>query len=158
IAEAREEKKPDEKKIKELQAKLDTKRDEAIANCRRALQLADEKVDSDRLNQIRYFVCFFQYLKKNYDDAVVIGDFLVRKYPDFKNSRSAAQVALTSLDSLYRERKQAGDADLSFETDQIVDLADKVIRRWPNQPEASKALEMLISSDVSSGQVAKAQA
>ena len=76
------------KEIKELhQNQADKPQQGSSRTLPRTLQLADDKVDVERLNQIRYFVCYFHYLKENYDEAIVVGDFLVKRYPDFRNSR-----------------------------------------------------------------------
>ncbi|HEY2882443.1 MAG TPA: hypothetical protein VGJ15_08420, partial [Pirellulales bacterium] len=153
---AQQDKPQDAEKIKQLNAKLEAKRGEAFDRCREAVALATDKSDAEKLNFIRYLLCYFHYSKANYYDSALLGEFLVKRYPDSHWARPASKVALVAFNALYNQNKQAGDADLSFESAHIVDLADDVIRQWPDQPEAATALEMLISFNVEGDNFAKA--
>src|SRR5262249_45326383 len=52
--------------------------------------------------------------------------------------------------------KQAG-RDPDFATTKLADLAEFVIQRWPDQPEAAVAVEVLLNSALNSGDYEKAQ-
>src|SRR4029077_13436618 len=78
---ARKEETPDTKHIAELETDLKTHRDEAMKFCLEAMARAGVGANVEKLNQLRYWVCWFQYAKGNYYDAALLGDFLARKYP-----------------------------------------------------------------------------
>ena len=71
--------------------------------------------------------------------------------------RPAAQIALTSLDALYREHKQAGETDLAFETGKLTELANYILNTWPDQPEAGPAAELLMQFDLADGNFDRAR-
>ena len=155
---SRQETPPDAKHIAELEATQKTKCEEAFKLCQLAVSLANSATNIEKLNQVRYWLCWFQYAKGNYYDAALLGEFLSRKYPKSASALPGAQVALASFDALYRERKQAGSSDLSFETNHLVDLANYVIGRWPDDAEAATALQMLMAFSMEAGDYDKAQA
>ncbi|HTQ40074.1 MAG TPA: hypothetical protein VMJ32_13700 [Pirellulales bacterium] len=155
---AHQEAQPDAKHIAELEATLKTQRDEAFKLCQLAISLANAATNIEKVNQVRYWLCWFHYAKENYYDAAVLGEFLARKYPNSASALPGAQVALASLDALYRQRKQAGNDNLTFETNHLFDLANYVIGRWPDDSEAATALEMLVSIAIDAGDYDKAKA
>lgn len=133
----------DELKQQLAQAKEDQARHqaEALAYCRTALALADSETDLNDLNSLRYFLCYLLFQEGQYYDAIVVGDLLLRHYPDSAGARPCAQIMLASFQKLY---EQAPADDREFETRQIVAVADEIVRRWPDRPEASEALSTLI--------------
>lgn len=133
----------DELKKQLAQAQEDQARHqaEALAYCKKALELADSETDLNDLNLLRYFLCFLLFNEEQYYDAIVVGDLLLRHYPDSAGARPCAKIMLASFLKLY---EQAPADDREFETRQIVAVADEIVRRWPDQPEASEALSTLI--------------
>ncbi len=157
ISFAQQDKTADAKQLAELKATIEKKRDESFAFCQRAINLADEKTDLEKLNLVRYLLSYFHYAKGNYDDAAVIGETIARKHPKATNARDAARVALAALDATYRQRKQA-EQDVSFESAKLLDLIDYIIKTWPDQPEAGVASELLVNLYTSTGEYDKASA
>ncbi|HEY2761506.1 MAG TPA: hypothetical protein VGI75_12205, partial [Pirellulales bacterium] len=148
---------PDTKHIADVEADLKSKREEAMMACQRAIALPSAAANIEKLNQLRYWLCWFHYAKGDYYDAAVLGDVLARKFPKSAGALSGAQVALASLDSLYRQRKQAGQSDSSFAASQLDSLANYMMKRWPNEPEAAAALETLIRFAIDEGDYDKAR-
>ena len=148
----------DAKRVAELKATLETKRAEAFAWSSRAIALADAKTKLENLNLIRYMLCYFHYAMGNYYEAAVLGEFLAKKYPDAAKARPAAQVAMHALDALHREQKPAGDQAHSFELTRLLELADYVVTRWPEEPETGPAAALLMQYDIASGDLTKARA
>ena len=142
------EKNPDRQKIAELKANLAQQTDQAFALCQRAIELSDAKSNLEKLNLVRYMLCYFHYAKQNYYEAAVLGDFLARKYPDAEKARMSAQLA---LDALYRQSKQAGGGDTTFEIGKLTDLANYMLKTWPDQPEAGMAADLLMQFDLADG-------
>ncbi len=153
----RREKTPDRQKLAELEADVAKKSAQAFAYCQRAIELSDAKSNLTNLNLVRYMLSYFYYAKKQYYEAAVIGEFLARKYPDAAKARPAAQIALTSLDALYREHKQAGETDLIYESGKLTDLANYILKTWPDQPEAGPAAELLMQFDLAEGNFDRAR-
>ena len=77
----RRDKPPDRQKIAEIEATQAKKSDQAFAFCQRAIELADAKSNLEKLNLVRYMLCYFYYAKKEYYEAAVIGDFLAQSIP-----------------------------------------------------------------------------
>lgn len=148
---ARQEATPDTKHIGELETDLKTRRDEAMKFCLEAMARAGAGANVEKLNQLRYWVCWFQYAKGNYYDAAILGNFLARKYPKATGALPGAQVAMASLDAIYRQHRQAGDDNASFAGNQLNSLASYVLKQWPNEPEAAAALEALIRFAIDEG-------
>jgi hypothetical protein len=148
---ARKEETPDTKHIAELETDLKTRRDESMKFCLEAMARAGVGANVEKLNQLRYWVCWFQYAKGNYYDAALLGDFLARKYPKASGALPGAQVAMASLDAIYRQHRQAGDNNATFAGTQLNSLAAYVMKQWPNEPEAAAALEALIRFAIDEG-------
>jgi hypothetical protein len=114
---------------------------DAMKYCRLALKLADAESDIADLNLVRYLLCYLLYAEKNYYDAIVIGDFLARHYPDSQGARQCAKIVLASFVNLH---SLSNEEDKSFEEERIVATADYIVQKWPDQPEADEALNTLI--------------
>lgn len=142
---------PDAARIAELKADISKRSDEAFALMQRAVAAADAKTDPDKLNFARYLLCYFHYQKQRYYESAVLGEYLAKKFPDSVNARPASRVALAALDALYRQQKEAGDKDLTFERNKIFDLAGYITDRWADMPEADLALDLLIGFYINSG-------
>ncbi len=146
-----QERPPDAARIAELKAYIEKVSDEAFGLFQRAIAAADAKTDPEKLNFARYLLCYFHYQKQHYYEAAVLGEYLAKKFPDSANARPAARVALAALDALYRQQKEDGDKDLTFEQNKIFDLAGYVTNRWADMPEADLALDLLIGFYINAG-------
>ncbi|HZZ29570.1 MAG TPA: hypothetical protein VFE46_16355 [Pirellulales bacterium] len=154
---ARQESVPDAKHIAELEATLREKREEAFKFSQRAIALTNSATNLEKVNQVRYWLCYFNFSKGNYYDAAVLGDFLARKYPKSASALPGAEVALAAFDALYRQQKQTAN-NLNFEIAHLSGLANYVIGRWPDDIEAASALQLLISLAIDAGDYDKAKA
>jgi hypothetical protein len=130
-----------QKSLDEANANIIKQQSDAFHYCNLALKLADAESDLTTLNLIRYLLCFLHYQEKNYYDAIVIGDFLARRYPDSQGARPCAKIAMASYLQLYAENQTD---DKSFESQKIIEICDYITRQWPDQPEAAEALNTLI--------------
>jgi hypothetical protein len=157
LALSQQEEKPDAKQIADLKASIAEKPKQILPLCQRAIELADARSNVDKLNEVRYYLCYFDYTQGNYYEAAAIGEFLARRQPKAAAAQRCAHLALASLDAIARKEKQAG-RDSSYETAKLADLAEYVIGRWPDQPEAAVAVEVLLNSALNSGDYEKAMA
>ncbi len=130
-----------EKQLEDAKLQAAKGQDDALHYCKLALTLTADDTPIDDVNLIRYLLCYLSYSESNYYDAVVIGDFLARRYPDSQGARPCAKIAMASYLKLYAEN-QTEDKD--FESARIIEIADYIVRKWPDQPEAAEALNTLI--------------
>ena len=119
---------------------------EAYRLCRLALGLADERSNLDAVNLMRYLLCYFEFQRGNFHDAALLGEFLARRYPASQGARHSAKIAMVSYLRLYEEAAAADSSaqNTAFETNQIIGICDLITRQWPDQEEASEALNTLI--------------
>jgi hypothetical protein len=128
---------------------------DAMGYCRLALKLADSETSLDDLNLVRYLLCYLLYNEGNYFDAIVVGDLLAKRYPDSQGARQCAEIVLASFQRLHSE---SNSDDKEFETQQIMAIADYIVKKWPDQPEADKALNTLIGFMIRAKKLDQAQA
>ncbi len=140
--------------IAEAEKAIETSCSAGIHALRLALQLADQQFPLDELNGIRYSLCQLYYVRGDYFDAAVLGQFLAMRYPDSSGSRQAAQIAFVSFYKLYSQ-----DADSeAFAAGRIVAIAEFIAKQWPGQPEVEEALVTLVTLMIQQGQLDKAEA
>jgi hypothetical protein len=124
-----------EKQIVEARAK-------ALKYFRVALGLVEEDTNVDRLNLVRYYLCYLYWEEKQYYDAAILGEFLAYRYPDSTGARSGAKIAMAAYLSEYNNPTNASK---DFDADKVVEIAKFMIRRWPGGPEAAEANKMLVT-------------
>jgi len=132
-------------------------RDEAGRYLRMALGLAVKGTTAaEEIAQVRYQLAYLAWLNRDYYSAAVLGEFLARKYPNTSSARAAAKIALAAYVKLFTAAPPM--ADRSFESRRLVALAEYIAHRWPDQPEAEDAWQMLIRTALLEGTPEKALA
>ena len=129
-------------------------RELAMDNLLLALQLADAKTPLEDLNLVRRLLAHFNYMQEDYYDAVVLGEFVARKFSDSASAPKAARIALAAYLKLYEAN---ASENKEFETQHIVALAKFIVETWPGSPEAAEAVNTLIPFLISRGDMAKAR-
>ncbi len=81
-----------EVQLAESRAELNSKRDQAIAAYRRALELANESDDEDEVNNARYLCCYLYYTAESFHEAAILGEY-VRAMPRTHPTASHPQVS-----------------------------------------------------------------
>ncbi|NBW95375.1 MAG: hypothetical protein EBR28_01255 [Planctomycetia bacterium] len=117
-------------------------RDKVIAGLRRALALATAD-DVDAVNQARYMLTFMLYDAKRLYDAATLGAFLAERYPNAKGSRQAAKVAMASFQQLSKDGVAEWRQDAKR---QCVDVANLIMRTWPDDAESADAAVLAIAA------------
>ncbi len=170
---------------RELRKQLSAQRDLALAATQRALELADQSAEVDKLNQARFLLGYLNWEiarseanehnhSTRYYDAAVIGDFLGRRYPDHEHARQAAAIAMASYQLLGNQSSEAARRaaeadkqtpdnirramDKAIETwsRHIDDVAQYITGKWPESQEASNAASNLASIAIQRGDYEKA--
>jgi hypothetical protein len=118
-----------------------------------ALRLNTTGAKMEDINAVRYYVCYFYYAEGNYFDAGVIGEYLAYAFPQSAEGRQGARVALASWAKIYSSLPSS--ADKSFETENIRQIAEYVLKTWPDQEEAIEASATLIEVAIHQGETEK---
>jgi tetratricopeptide (TPR) repeat protein len=142
------------KQLADSQKAAAENKDRALYYFDYALRLADEKSSIDDLNLIRYLLCYLKFTDGHYYESVVLGEFIARRYPASSGARPCAKIALAGYLKLYTENKTN---DKDFESAKIVDVADYIVKTWPDQPEAEEALNTLIPFMIKERQLDRAR-
>jgi tetratricopeptide (TPR) repeat protein len=149
------------KQLETAEANVTDKRDLALKYYRRALELADGDPDVtlDDLNIVRYFLCYLHFIREEYYDAAVIGEFVARKFPSHVGAKPCAKIAMACYVKLYNAASQEGEgpADRDFEADRLIAVCDYITTAWPEAPEAADALNTLIPFMINRGDLDRAQ-
>ena len=116
----------------------------ALAYFLQATRLADRLTEPDELATARYYLCWLYWETGRYEDAAVIGEFVSRRYSDSKHAAGAANLALASYERLYNAAKAAKEP-FDFEAESLASVARLLVLRWPETPEATAALNLLIN-------------
>jgi tetratricopeptide (TPR) repeat protein len=144
----------------ELRMQMEEGKENARQYFRMALSLVDDDTDLERLNEIRYFLCWLCWENKEYYQAAVLGEFLARRYPEHPASPAAAKIALASYERLQQETIAAGGSshDTEFEARRMARVAEFITRRWPGTRAAETALRVLVSYAIRTDQIDDAKA
>lgn len=156
------------KQLEEAQQGIAKSQSEARRLFRAALALRDAETDPTRVNLVYYYLCYLNYLDGNYYDSALIGEFAARRYPDSPAARQCAKIAMAAYVKLYADEHKAlleagTKADeilplIQFEADKVVNICEYITTQWPDQPEATEALNTLIPFMIQTKQLAKAEA
>ena len=130
-----------EKQLEEARTTVSKSQQDALYYCKCANKFVDRDTDIDDVNVIRYLLCYLLYNEANYNDAVILGEFLARRYPESQGARPSAKIAMASYLKLYNEDLTD---DKDYESAKIISIADYIVKKWPDQPEAPDALNTLI--------------
>jgi len=126
----------------------------AATALQRALRLANGSTDINSLNQARYYLAYVQLRGDEFYDAAVLGEFVTRRFPNDPNALQAGLIALSALQNLavaHAERGTAAESGTDAASTQtsgsarrLESLADYLLQRWPDDPNAASASQLLI--------------
>ncbi len=145
----------DPKQRKELEAETNTLRDDAFRFYRLALRLQTPRVSIDEVNLIRLRLAYLHWLRREYLDAAILGEFLAKNYPQAVGTKQAAEIAVKAYRVLY-QLSQDPKPERQFEVQHMRQMADLICRIWPDQPEADEARMMLLDTAVDNRDLAEA--
>ncbi len=134
----------------------DSARDAAIKLYRTALRLAP--LDAmDQVNAIRFKLVYLLWDAGRLEECAVLGEFLVRRYPQAAGVNKAGEVAVKAVRKLFLDTiNHGGKGEWAVEWMQR--LADQIIQRWPGQSEAAEAALAVMDSLVDLGLLDEAKA
>jgi hypothetical protein len=149
----------------DLRKQLSIQGEAALSATHRALLLAGQSMDINKLNQARFFLCYLNWeiargetsqnqQSTRYFDAAVIGETIARRYPDSEHARQSAAIAMASYQLLgnqasekarilsqsdkrsTEETRNAIDEALKPWSSRVEHLASFVVTKWPESQEA----------------------
>jgi tetratricopeptide (TPR) repeat protein len=138
-------KNPNDESAKKELANLETeqaaKRQEAISVLQSTMRLAKKDTPVDDLVQLRIYFSHLLLQDKRNHEALVVANFIARKYPSNAMAPQAGLIALAGYQNL-----------ISANPDQVTpaifqgleSLAKYLSERWPNEPSAASANEFLV--------------
>ncbi len=109
---------------------------EALGMFDLALQLAEKSTLRADINNVRYLQCYCYFATERYIESALIGEFLLKKYPNVEGTRSAMTLLIQSYSILL---DKALESDKDFERSRLNAACDAVLRRWPGTTEAGVA-------------------
>ena len=142
-----------ETQLRDTEKNLAEQHDGALLLYERCLDAADSETGIDDLNQARYMVAYLKYKSGDYFSAAAIADFVSARYPTSPAAKDAASIAMAAYGKLY---ELASANDRSMETAGMIRTADRIVQRWPDDPNAKGALFNLVSLMINEGNVDKA--
>jgi tetratricopeptide (TPR) repeat protein len=158
------------KQIEDAQATMPKFQEEAQRLFHASLALIKPDTENDQINLVEYYLCYLAYLKGDYYNAALIGQFVAERYPDSPGARQCAKIAMAAYVRLFADLQKeekaktppTSDAEIlkmaEFESDSVVKICEYITKKWPEHPEAEEALNTLIPFMISTGQLAKAEA
>ncbi len=138
-----------QKQAGEAEAEFERNRQDAIGYYRLALQLADRDTPRSDVNLVRYFLCYLYYLKQDYFNAALVGDFVSMRYPDAAGARQCAQISLSCYLMIF---DRADPEDRQFEVARLVAVANHIADTWPGTADAENSLHTLVPYLVNAGE------
>tara|TARA_R110002049_G_scaffold27321_2_gene94066 strand:- start:168967 stop:172017 length:3051 start_codon:yes stop_codon:yes gene_type:complete len=133
------------------QQELTRAQNDAIHYYRLALQLADETTAQSNVNLVRYFLCYVYFLKQDFFDAAMVGEFVARRYPTSAGAKQCAKIVLASYLKLAEQ-----ESDNTFETNRLESLGEYVSETWPGEPETLQTAGSLIPFLINAGHPTRA--
>lgn len=143
-----------QQQLQQAQQEVASKRDEALLLYRKALELANKETPVELLSVARVSLAHLLYLKGDYYDAAVLGEFLAVKYPAQSVARDAAAIGLASLVQLYTS---ANETEQPAAAARVRAFAERIINQWPDQPVAADAWNALLPFIVQDGDFERAR-
>jgi len=150
---------PENKKV--LEAQLNEARQNygktqnaAVGYYEMALAFTDEETPISSLQEVYYYLTFINYSRGNYYEAIVLAEYLARKYPGESGALPCAKIALNCYQLLYNE---ALEDQREFEVNGLIDIAEYTIQNWQQSEEANDARRRLVPYMIETGQIDKAK-
>ena len=144
--------------LPELKLQMEQGKENARRFFRAATTLIDDDTDLKLVNEVRYFLCWLYWENEDYYRAAVLGEFLARRYPDHPAAASAAKLSMAAFERLYSQAASAGGtADTEFEARRMAQMAEFIVRRWPDTDDADAAHSVLVSYAIRNNRIDEAE-
>ncbi len=112
---------------------------------RLALEMAQKQTDLSQVNTVRFYLSFLYFMEDRLYDAAVMGELLAYRYPQSRDARKGAEIAVKAYRKLFDTERRA-NRDTTFEMAQMQRVAQYVTTRWKDDPAAEEAWVMLFDT------------
>lgn len=142
--------KKDEPTFLAKQKEAEAARGAAMTLFYKAMSMADESTNLNDLNICRYYICYLLYTQNKLYDAAVIGEFLLKYYPNSGGARDAAQIALAGYVNEYQANQDAlannlaKPVDPEYDRKKMYEIASVITKQWKGQKQADDAWYILL--------------
>lgn len=145
--------------VPELQGQMEQGKDDARRYFRLATTLVTDDTDPKQLNEVRYFLCWLYWEAEDFYRAAVLGEFIARHYSDHPAASSAAKISMAAYERLFNLAIAASKnkEDGEFESRQMAQMAEFIVRRWPGTDAADSAFGVLVSFAIRNGRTDDAE-
>jgi len=147
----------DENTLSQLRTDFELSLKEAERSLRLTMRLADQSTPPAQLNQVRYFLAYVHYLKKQSYESAVVAEYLARKSAT-DDAQAALSAAILALAAYRQAFDAAGNSNPEFELDRMEQLGQLIASNWSDRKRAEEAWMMLGSAFQASGRPAEAAA
>lgn len=120
-------------------------RNKTIATVAKALTLVNSDVDLVAVNQARYLLTFLLYEAGRLHESATMGGFLAERYPNAMGSRQAATIAMASWQQLQKQASTEWSQDAKAK---CADVAQLIMRTWPEEPGSADAAVVAIAAAI----------
>ena len=139
--------------VDQLTQKRDQAADDAIKFYRLALELADAETPQSNVNLTQYFLCYVYYVRQDYYDAALVGEFVATRYPASPGAKQCAKIATACY---LKIKEQIADEKSSFATDRLYDMGQTMFANWPVDAETQATLKTLVPHLINAGRIDRA--
>lgn len=145
--------------VAELKVQMEQSKEVARQYFSTALRLVEDDTDLKLLNETRYFLCWLYWEGGDYYRSAVLGEFLARRFPDHPAAASAAKIAMASFERLYNQASSHSNKNLDtdFESRRMAQMAEFLVRRWPESADAAVAQSVLVSYAIRTNRIDEAE-
>ena len=148
-----------QKQLDETKKQATAAKEDASRYLKRSLLLVEPTTSIDDINLMRYLLCFLAYTNGNHYEVAVLGDYIARRYPGANGARQCGGWTLDAYLKLYAEVDPANpEENKDFEAQQIISICKYLSQRWPDTPEAARAVNTLIPFMIKERRLDDAQA
>ncbi len=138
-------------------SKLTAARDSAAQNALQLLDVAQRLVTPETSREDRNSLilrqCQVYLLTGRYDEAAVLGQFLLEHFPSIAGTKDAAVMAMRADAQLL---EQAPTDDRQFETEHLASICESIIHTWPGEAGAEDAAQVLVAMAIQNSDMKRA--
>jgi len=137
---------------RQRQQQIAAARKEALKYCQLALELGaagTAQRSSEEYDAVRYYLAYLRYASGELEEAAALGEALAQASSDSAAARQAARTGLAAREALLR--RATGESRRTA-IERVQALAERIIQRWGDRPEADDARGVLLDLALGDGQ------
>ena len=129
-----------EQELKQKRKGLEEQATRLKSTLKAGLNLAPADADLEQLNHIKYLEAYANFSTDRLLETVLIGEFLLEKYPNVEWTRQANGLAANAYARMFNSPDEKMK---EYAKGRLKELADRLIARWPGSQEANSSAAMM---------------